>query len=143
MNAVYWLGLLIVLIVIEALTMGLATIWFAVGALVAFLASLLQAPIWLQIVLFLVISLVLLIFTRPIALKLLGNKKEATNVDGLIGKNAIVTDKIDNLRETGTVFINGLEWTARSQTEDTVIEKDAVVEILQVDGVKLIVRGKK
>ena len=95
--AVLWLGLLIILLVIEALTLGLTTIWFAGGALAAFLAALIQIPLPVQIGLFFVVSLALLIFTRPMAIRFMDQKTERTNVDSLLGQKALVTEKIENL----------------------------------------------
>ena len=91
MTAVYWLIAIIVLLVIEAVTMGLTTIWFAGGALAAFIACVAGAELWLQVVLFIVISLVLLFFTRPFAKRYINKEPEKTNVEGLIGKEARVT----------------------------------------------------
>ena len=97
-NMIFWLVLLIVAIVVEVLTMGLTTIWFAGGALVAILATLLHAPIWLQVILFMAVSLLLLFFTRPVAVKYFNKDRVRTNVESLIGRQAIVTAEIDNLR---------------------------------------------
>lgn len=143
MNAMIWLGILAVLLAIEAITVGLTTIWFAGGALVALLVSLVEAPVWLQVVLFLVISFVLLIFTRPAAVRLMNRKTEATNVNALIGRTAVVTETINNLRQTGHVQVDGMEWTCRTKEDQETIEKDSVVKILEVQGVKLIVEEWK
>lgn len=139
MNAIIWLGLLAVLLIIEALTVGLTTIWFAGGALIALIAVFFGAPLWLQIVLFLAVSLVLLIFTRPAAVRFMNRKMEPTNVAALIGKTAVVKEKIDNIQETGLAHVQGLDWMARAREDNIVIEKDAVVRIVEVQGVKLIV----
>ncbi|MGI6070988.1 MAG: NfeD family protein [Blautia sp.] len=139
MNAIIWLGLLAVLLVIEALTVGLTTIWFAGGALIALISVFFGAPIWLQIGLFLVISLVLLIFTRPAAVRFMNRQMEPTNVAALIGKTAVVKEKIDNVQETGVVHVQGLDWMARTKEDGIIIEEDAVVRVLEVQGVKLIV----
>lgn len=139
MEPMIWLILLVVLIVVEILTMGLTTIWFAGGALVAFLSALLGAPLPVQVGSFLIASIVLLIFTRPLAMKYLNRNRVRTNVESLIGKKAVVCENIDNLRSVGKVMVNGIEWTARSIKEDELIEKDTVVRIVRVDGVKLMV----
>lgn len=139
MEPIVWLILLIVLIVIEIITMGLSTIWFAGGALVAFVASLLYANVAVQVILFLVVSILLLVFTRPVAMRYLNHTRIRTNVESLIGKNAVVTEKIENIHGHGQVLVGGLEWTARSLDDSTVIEKDEIVCIVRVDGVKLIV----
>ena len=143
MNPVVWLVILIVLLVIEVITLGLSTIWFAGGALAAFIAALAGAGMAVQVVLFLAVSIVLLLFTRPVVMKYLNKNKTATNADSLIGEQAVVTKTINNLMGRGEVFINGMEWTARSGQEDEVIEKDTVVRILRIDGVKLIVERKE
>ena len=99
LESVCWLGILIVLVIIELATLGLTTIWFAGGALIAFIASLLGASIAVQVVLFLAVSVVLLFFTRPLAMKYVNKNRIKTNVDSLIGQKAIVLTDIDNLRE--------------------------------------------
>ena len=146
--AVLWLGLLIILLVIEALTLGLTTIWFAGGALAAFLAALIQIPLPVQIGLFFVVSLALLIFTRPMAIRFMDQKTERTNVDSLLevpvcrsvlGQKALVTEKIENLKGTGRVKIKGVDWTARTREDGKSIASDTVVTVLEVQGVKLIV----
>ena len=134
---------MIVLLVIEIATLGLTTIWFAGGALVACIAALLHANIWVQIVLFLVVSVLLLFFTRPLAVRYMNKDRTKTNVDSMVGKEAVVTEAIDNLKAQGVVQVNGLEWTARSEESQEVIPKGAIVEVGRVDGVKLIVRKKE
>lgn len=143
MEAICWLAIVIVLLVIEIATLGLTTIWFAGGALVACIAALLHANIWVQIVLFLVISVLLLFFTRPLAIRYMNKDRTKTNVDSMVGKEAVVTEAIDNLKAQGVVQVNGLEWTARSEKSQEVIPKGAIVEVGSVDGVKLIVRKKE
>ncbi len=143
MESVIWLGLVVVLLIVEALTMGLTTIWFAGGALVAFVTALAGGPMPLQIGVFLVVSTLMLIFTRPAAAKFMNRKVEMTNVDSLIGKHAVVTERVDNLKGVGRVEVGGVDWTARSEDEAIVLEKGEVVKILRVDGVKLIVNKKE
>lgn len=143
MEAICWLAIVIVLLVIEIATLGLTTIWFAGGALVACIAALLHANIWVQIVLFLVVSVLLLFFTRPLAIRYMNKDRMKTNVDSMVGKEAVVTEAIDNLKAQGVVQVNGLEWTARSEESQEVIPKGAIVEVGRVDGVKLIVRKKE
>ena len=143
MEAICWLAIVIVLLVIEIATLGLTTIWFAGGALVACIAALLHANIWVQIVLFLVVSVLLLFFTRPLEVRYMNKDRTKTNVDSMVGKEAVVTEAIDNLKAQGVVQVNGLEWTARSEESQEVIPKGAIVEVGRVDGVKLIVRKKE
>ena len=119
MNPVYaWLAALVTFIVIEIATMGLTTIWFAGGALIALLLALAEVSFYVQLGAFLVISIILLVCTRPLAVKFFNQKREKTNVDSMIGKQAIVLADIDNLREEGHVILNGMEWSARAYEED-------------------------
>ena len=144
MNAMYWLILLIVLVVIEIITLGLTTIWFAGGALVTFILAMLDVSPVIQWAVFCAVSLALLFGTRPWALRFFNSQKqEKTNVDSLLGKTAVVTAEIHNLEGRGEVFVNGLTWTARTEKDSEVIPKDTHVEIIAVEGVKLIVREKK
>ena len=146
MNPIYvWLLALVICIVIEIATMGLTTIWFAGGALIALLLALGEVTFYVQLGAFLVISIVLLICTRPLAVKFFNQQREKTNVDSMIGKQAIVVAGIDNLREEGQVILNGMEWSARAYEEEGVIPAGAVVEVKEIRGVKLIVveKGKE
>lgn len=139
MNSIIWLVLFVVLVGIEAATMGLFTIWFAGGSLIAFLLSLFGAG-WLpEIVAFLIVSVLMLVFTRPIAVRYFNNKRAKTNVESIIGEEARVTEVIDNFRETGAAVLNGLTWTARSCREEEVIPVGKKVTVKEVSGVKLIV----
>ncbi len=133
-----WLIVMVLFLVVEAATVGLVCIWFAVGALAALIAALLGAEIWLQIVLFLVVSAVALYFTRPLAKKYVNAKVEPTNADMVIGKECRVTEAIDNIAGTGAVYVDGKTWTARSES-DEVIPEGTLVTAKSIDGVKLIV----
>ncbi len=139
---IIWLVLLIVFTGVEAVTLGLTSIWFAGGALVALIAAALKAPIWLQVILFLITALVLLIFTRPIAVKYFNKERVKTNVESIVGKQAIVTSEINNLQATGKVTVAGQEWSARSCEEDIKIPEGTVVVVEAINGVKLMVRAK-
>lgn len=139
MTPFYWLIALAVFLVIEIITMGLTTIWFAGGSLVAFIASLIGVPVIAQIAIFFVISFVLLFFTRPVVEKRLNNSRTKTNVNSMIGKEGKVTEEIDNFNQKGTIVVNGLEWTARSSDDDIVIPNGAKVIVKDVQGVKAIV----
>lgn len=138
-----WLVILVVLVVIELVTMGLTTIWFAGGALIAALVSIPGTPLGLQILLFLTVSLLLLFFTRPIAVKYFNKDRVRTNVESLIGRQAIVISEINNLEGIGQVNTGGMEWSARSSYHDVVLPVGAVVTILGIDGVKLIVEERR
>ena len=140
MEPIMWLILLACFLVVEAITVGLTTIWFAGGALVAAIASGLGAGILIQWVLFLVISLVLLIFTRPLAVRYMNKGVPKTNVNSLIGERAVVIQKINNLEQTGQVRINDIEWMARTSSDEVIIPEHAIVTIEDVEGVKLIVK---
>ncbi len=140
---VVWLVILVTLVVIELATMGLTTVWFAGGALVAALASLLRLPIFVQVILFLVVSGLLLYFTRPLAVKYFNKDRVRTNAESLVGRQAIVISEIDNLQGIGQVSVGGMEWTARSKRDDTPLPVGAVVIVLAINGVKLIVEEKK
>lgn len=139
MEAMYWLIILAVLIVIEIVTLGLTTIWFAGGALVAFILACFGVSLPIQITVFIVISLVLLFFTRPVAMKYLNKKRFKTNYEGVIGKIVKVTERIDNYNATGAAMCNGQEWTARAEIDNKVIEPGTMVKVVNVSGVKLIV----
>lgn len=138
MQEIVWLALLVVLILIEIATLGLITIWFAGGALVAFIVAFFTDSILIQVIAFLVVSFLLLFFTRPIATKHFNNKRTKTNVDSLVGEYCKVTEEIDNFNETGTVMLNGLTWTARSK-DDTKIAVGTRVKVSRIEGVKAIV----
>lgn len=138
-EVMFWLVLLILLIVVEVLTMGLTTIWFAAGALAAVIAAACDAPLFVQIALFLIVSVATLVFTRPLAMRYFNGERTKTNVGSLVGQKGIVTGKIDNLRGTGQVTLNGMEWTARAAQKDHIIPEGSVVVIRRIEGVKLIV----
>ncbi len=138
MPEIVWLIILALCLGAEIATLGLVTIWFAGGALVTFFVAMITDSLLIQVIVFLAVSLLLLFFTRPIAKKYYNSKRTKTNVDSLIGDHCKVTEAIDNFNGTGTVLLNGLEWTARSKDE-TVIEAGARVQVCAVDGVKVIV----
>lgn len=138
MSVVIWLAVAAVMIVVEIVSLGLTSIWFAGGALVAALVACFIDNWLLEIVIFAVVSLVLLIFTKPIAQKHLMKNPEKTNVESLIGEKAYVTEEINNIKSKGAVKVKGLEWSARSEN-DGVIAADTEVVIKAVSGVKLIV----
>lgn len=140
---VTWLVLLVVLVVIELITMGLTTIWFAGGALVATVASAFGAPIWLQVLLFLIVSGVLLYFTRPIAVKYFNKDRVRTNAESLVGRQAIVISEIDNLQGIGQVSVGGMEWSARTTKDEESLPVGAVATVVAINGVKLIVEERK
>lgn len=139
----YWLILFAVLLLIELATMGLTTIWFAGGAIAAMAANMLGANIWIQCTVFLAVSFAFLLFTRPFASRYINRRHVPTNVDELIGSRAYVTERIDNVKNTGKAQVKGQEWTARSQDGQVQIEAGQSVEIAAIEGVKLIVKEKE
>lgn len=138
-----WLSIFVACIVIEIATMGLFTIWFAGGSLIAALVVAVGGPLWLQIALFFVISLVLLYLTRPIAVKYFNKDRVKTNAESLVGQQAIVISEINNLQGVGQVTVNGQEWSARNVKGDKELTVGSVVIIRAISGVKLMVEEKE
>ena len=138
-----WLAAMVVLLIIEGAVPGLVSIWFALGALAALLAAILHAPVWLQVTWFVVVSVVSLILTRPLARKYVNSKTQPTNADMLIGSDCVVRERIDNLRGTGAVLAQGKEWTARMENGEASAEVGEIVKIVRIEGVKLIVKKEK
>ena len=135
-----WLVVLIVSIGVEVATLGLTSIWFAGGAVVAVIVAAVHGPVWLQILLFFAVSLLLLFFTRPIAVRYFNRDRVRTNVESMIGRQAIVTSEIDNLQGIGQVTVGGQEWSARTEGDGLNLQPGTVVDIVAVNGVKLIVK---
>lgn len=142
MEALYWLILLAILLVIEFITLGLTTIWFAGGALAAFIVSLVSDSLLLQLIFFLIISFLFLFLTRPIAVRYFNNKREKTNYEGLIGKEGKVIQRIDNFNNSGEVNLNGQIWMARAADEGATYEENTHVIVKEIAGVKLMVGSK-
>lgn len=140
MDGMYWLILFVVLVVVEIVTLGLTTIWFAGGCLAAFLLSLFDVSLPIQIIVFLAVSVVLFIWTRPIAMRFFNKDREKTNVESVVGKTAVVTKMIDNVHATGSAELEGMEWTARASSDTDIYQVGDVVQVLEVQGVKLIVK---
>ena len=143
MQAIYWLIIFVVLLVIEFATMGLTTIWFAIGALGAIAVALIGGDLIIQLLVFFVLSVVILVSMRPFATRYINKGRVKTNAESLIGMTGKVTEKIDNIAGKGTVVINGREWTARTDNDIITIDEGALVEIKEISGVKLIVNLKK
>lgn len=140
--SVFWLAAAIIFVVIEGLTMGLTTIWFAAGSAVALVAALLGGALEVQIVLFFAVSIVFLLFTRKLFVKKLQTGTEKTNVDALIGKEAVVKASIKPF-EPGIVRIGGQDWTAVSADSDEIIAEGTEVKVVGIEGVRAIVRPLK
>ena len=143
METIFWLILFVVLLVIEIFTMGLTTVWFAGGALVAFILAFAGLGLPVQIIVFLLVSILLLVLTRPIAIKFFNQERQKTNADSLIGQKAVVLETIDTLHGTGRVEVNGMEWSAKVEDATAVIEAGTVVSIEGIQGVKLIVKKEE
>ena len=142
MATIFWLIAFVALLVIEIITLGLTTVWFAIGSIAAFLEAYVGASVVVQIVVFLVVSIVFLVFTRPILMKFFNQKRERTNAESLIGQKALVLEKIDSMYATGRVIVNGMEWSAKTEDAEA-IEADSVVLIKGIQGVKLIVEKEE
>lgn len=136
--AIVWLVFLVLFMLAEAATVTVISLWFAVGALAAMIASLLGAQVWLQVVIFLAVSSVLLCALRPLAKKLFTPRLTRTNVDAVIGSHGIVTKNINNLISEGQVKLGAMEWTARS-TSGEPIEAGTQIVVDKIDGVKVFV----
>ena len=132
-----WLVITVVLVIIEIASFNLVTIWFAGGATAALIAAMFHLPMWVQLILFAFVTTVLLVSTRPFVVKVMA-KKTPTNSDRVIGMVGIVTEEIDNIKETGAVKADGKVWSARS-AEGSIIPAGAIVNIHEIRGVKVIV----
>ena len=138
---ILWAIAIVVFAVLEAITTQLVSVWFIVGSIAALISVKLNAPLYVQLIVFVAVSAVTLILTRPLIKKHLKPKNEPTNADRVIGQTGVVTERIDNLSAVGQVKVDGQIWSARS-TDDAVIEEGKQVEIERIDGVKLIVAEK-
>ena len=138
MDTIIWLVLMIVFLIAEAATVVTISLWFAGGALVALVASLLGAPLWLQVTLFFLVSAALLGSLRGMVRKHFTPKLERTNVDAIIGSSGYVTAEIDNIKATGTVKLGAMEWSARA-TAGAPIAVGTLVKVDKIEGVKVFV----
>lgn len=134
---IVWIALIVVFIVVEGITIGLTSIWFAAGSAVALILSFFGAHTWLQMTAFFVVSIFALLLTRPLAKKYVNSKVQPTNADMIIGNLATVTQRIDNVAGTGMAKVGGRMWTARSATGQ-VIEEGALAQVAAIEGVKII-----
>ena len=140
---VLWLIAMVVFLIVEGIVPGLISIWFALGALAALLASMLHAPFWLQLVWFLLISVATLALTRPLAKKYVNGLVQPTNADRILGKDCVVRERIDNLNGSGAVAADGKVWTARMLEETETAEVGEIVVARKIEGVKLLVEKVK
>ena len=136
--AILWLGLIVIFLLAEAVTVTMISLWFAAGALAAMVISLLRGGFWLQVTAFLVISCAMLALLRPLARKFLTPKYSRTNIDSVIGSIGIVTAAIDNVAATGQVKLGAMVWTARSTSGDPIAE-GTQVRVDRIEGVKVFV----
>ncbi len=139
---IIWVVLLTLFTIGEGLTVGLTSLWFAVGALAALICALLNGSLWLQVTLFITFSALCLLAIRPLAQRYFNSNVEATNADRIIGSIVLVTEDIQNLHAKGAVSISGLVWSARSE-HDTPIPAGTLVRILRIEGVKVYVEEVK
>ena len=135
--------LFVLLLVVEIMTMGLTTIWFAGGALIAFLINFLEVDAWIQVVVFLLASILLLVLTRPIAMKFFNQDRQKTNVDSIVGQKALVIEAFDAVRGIGRVEVNGMEWLAKVENPENLLAVGERVVIEEIQGVKLIVKKEE
>ena len=140
-SPLFWLILVIIFGIIEIITQGLTTIWFAGAGIVSMIVSMLDGPVLLQLILFVLVSFVLLFFTRPAMKKYLSSKLVDTNVDSLIGEIALVKEEINNMENRGTVVIKGMDWTARAKEDTKTISEGSKVKVTAIEGVKVIVEN--
>lgn len=139
MATTIWIAAIIIFGVAEAATAGLTSIWFVLGSVAGLIAAVCGGPVWLQVGLFFAVSIAALAFTRPLVAKLMKKDIKPTNADRVLNNVGRVTERIDNALPSGAVYIDGKTWTARS-ADGEVIEPDAAVRILRMEGVKLIVQ---
>ena len=136
--SIFWLVLMVICIVFEIATVGLVSIWFAGGSLIACFLAMANIHVVIQVVVFLIISLLLLIITKPLAKEWINKDRVRTNYEGIVGKVVRVTERVDNINETGTALINGQEWTARAIDDNIILEQGEVAQVVNISGVKLI-----
>ena len=141
MGVAFWACAIILFLIIEAIVPGLVSIWFAVGAVPALISALCKGPVWLQVVLFLLTSIIALALTRPLARKYVNSRVQPTNADMLIGKDCVVKERVDNLHGTGAVSVAGKVWTARTEEESEILPESSIAQVIRIDGVKLIVKA--
>lgn len=137
---IFWIASIILFSLVEAFTAGMVSVWFAVGSLAALIVTIVGGNIYFQIASFIVISVVCFIFLRKVALKTISKSKSQTDLGRIIGKSVLITQTVDNIKNTGLAQINDVEWKVKSSTGDIINEGElAVVE--KIEGVKLIVKG--
>lgn len=136
---IVWVAVAVIFALIEALTLGLTTIWFAIGAVAAAITAALGGPIWLQIIVFFIVSIITLVLTRRIAIDKLRVGREKNNVEQAIGKKAVIIEDIAPFA-TGKAKLDSLEWSAVGCVPESEFKKGEEVEVVRIEGVKLIVK---
>lgn len=139
MEMIFWGALFVAFVIAEIVTVAYVSVWFAVASLVSFVLALCDVSLKVQFIVFVVTSVAVFLITRPLVSKLSKGKIVPTNADALIGKEGIVRIEVDNLKSQGRVYVNGLEWAAKSD-DGSIIEKDEKVIICSIEGASLIIR---
>ena len=142
MTTIIWIAAIIIFGVVEAVTAGLVSIWFVIGGVGGLIVSILGGQIWLQVVVFFLVSIAALFATRPLVRKFSTARATATNADRVLGSVGRVTETIDNTIPTGEVYVDGKRWSARSET-GAVIKPETLVRITRMEGVRLFVEKKE
>ena len=137
----FWLIVMVVMLAVEAAAPGLVSVWFAVGALAALVSAVCKAAVWLQVVIFVGVSVLALVLTKPLVRKYVNGKAQPTNADMILGKECIVREAIDNIAETGAISAGGKIWTARSTDDSVKIPEGVYVSVVRIEGVKAIVKA--
>ncbi len=135
-----WIGVLVICVILEAATMQLTCIWFAIGALCAWIVSIIKGPVWLQVAVFILVSAVTVILTRPLALKYLKPKMQKTNVDAVPGKEGIVVADVRPLEGIGQIKVEGMVWSAKPENETDQFNVGDRVKVVRIEGVKAVIR---
>lgn len=135
---IVWIAAVVFFIIVEAATVNMVSLWFVGGSLAALIAQMLGSPVWLQMTLFFAVSAALLVALRPFVKKYVTPNRTATNADMVLGREAYLTEAVDNLRGTGALKLDGKTWTVRS-TDGTALPEGALVKIVKIEGVKLLV----
>lgn len=138
-QSICWLAAVVLLFAVEALTVGLVSIWFGVGALAGLVTSFITGNVWIQLAVFLAVAAVCLVAVRPLAVRYAAPKKAATNADRAIGAEGIVLEAIDNIAAKGQIKVKGAVWTARTETDGAVVPEGTHVQVLRIEGVRAIV----
>ncbi len=140
MEPISWFYIFLAFLIVELATINLVTIWFAIGALVAFIMAMYGASYDVQITVFLVVSFALLIPLKPWAEKQFNKTRAKTNLEALVGKTALVEEMIDTPNDMGKVKLDGMEWSAKTENLEEIIPVGELVKVIKIEGVKLVVK---